>query len=366
MDARIRTDQVGSLIRPPYLLDARDDYKAGKITRNDLTKIEDRAILEAIELQIEAGIDILTDGEMRRDSFMTGLYAAVEGFASGYTVMDEQRPDGTTTQVEYHSKWVESRLKQRSRITADEVSFMKQHAKGPFKVTMISPAYPASFRVGVTDKVYANREELRADLVRITQAEMTALAQEGVEYVQLDEGFAYFVSERLLGPETEGGAHAESELEAAIVAENECWDCLPEGVVKAMHVCRGNRTAWGAGRGSYDWVAERLFQSLRVDRFLLEYDSVERLGGFEPLRFVPENKVVVLGLVSTKNPALESQDDLLRRIEEASRYCSIEQLAISPQCGFQSASNRDGAFMTIDQQKRKLELIVETAQKVWR
>jgi 5-methyltetrahydropteroyltriglutamate--homocysteine methyltransferase len=366
MATQYRTDQVGSLIRPPELLDARDAYKAGRIDREELRRVEDAAILDALEKQRQIGIEIFTDGEMRRDAWQTDIMQAVEGFADEYPIAEQRLPDGSVARVQMHTKPVRARLRQTRRLTAHEVQFLTQHAPGPFKVTMPAASFVAglAYQPGVTDQAYPSPEELQQDVVALIRGEMQALVDDGVSYVQLDEGFVRYVSEEFLQGLRQAGRDPERALEADIAAENACYDAVPrDRVTVAMHVCRGNRVRTG-GVGSYDWLAERLFGALHVDRFLLEYDS-ERAGSFEPLRFLPKGKTAVLGLVTTKDGRLESQDDLLRRIEEAARYCPIDQLALSPQCGFQSAAMRDGAFMTMDEQWRKLELVVDTARKVW-
>jgi 5-methyltetrahydropteroyltriglutamate--homocysteine methyltransferase len=361
-----RTDQVGSLIRPQKLLDARAEFHAGRLTREALTALEDDVILDALQLQRQIGVEVLTDGEMRRDAFMTGLSENVEGFVEKYPVAEQTRPDGSKVIVQSHGKAVQGKLRPLRRLHKRESEFMLEHAGAPFKITLISPPQVAStgYRAGLTDKAYPTREDLTRDLVKIIGDEMRALASEGVSYMQLDEGLARFSRDGWREDAMKNGEDPDRELADAIAAENECWDSLPTSVTKAMHVCRGNRTTWGGGRGGYDWIAEQAFNDLHVDRFVLEYDT-DRAGGFEPLRFVPKGKVVVLGLVSTKTPVLEDQDDLMRRIDEASKFCPVEQLALCPQCGFQSSAMPDGAFMTMDDQRRKLELIVDTARKVW-
>jgi 5-methyltetrahydropteroyltriglutamate--homocysteine methyltransferase len=363
MDNASRTDQVGSLIRPIKLLGAREQFKARLMTGEQLREIEDEAIIEVLELQRRTGIGVLTDGEMRRDSFMTNVSENVEGFESHYPITEQTRQDGTRVLVEGHGKGIVGKLKALRRLTGAETAFMLKHSPGPFKVTMPSPGGSGGWRPGITDKVYASPEAMTLDLAGIIQDEMKALVAEGVTYIQLDEGLPG-LREGWREEQIRLGNDPDKIVEDAIAVDNQCWSVVPDTVTKAKHLCRGNRTAWGGGRGGYDWVAEKLFNHLNVDRFLLEYDT-DRAGGFEPLRYVPKGKIVVIGLVSTKTPVLEKQEDLIRRIEEASKYCPIEQLALSGQCGFQSAANADGAFMTMDDQKRKLELIVETARKVW-
>jgi 5-methyltetrahydropteroyltriglutamate--homocysteine methyltransferase len=363
MDTIARTDHVGSLIRPPELLDARDACKAGRISRDDLRTVEDRAILDALEMQRRIGVAVFTDGEMRRDAYTTDLYDAVEGFEDSYPVREETRPDGAKELVEYHSKAIRGRLHRVHRMTAYESAFLKHHAPGPFKITLATPV--RILGTGQAPPGYASWDDVEHDIVDIFRAEIQALADEGVPYIQLDKVILTYANADARERLGQRGIDPEAALEAEIAVENACLDAARrDGVTLAMHLCRGNRTSWGGGFGGYDWPAERLFNGLHVDRFLLEYDT-ERAGGFEPLRFMPKDKTVVLGLVTTKHGRLERQDDLLRRIEEASKYVPIERLALSPQCGFQSAADRNGAHITRDEQERKLELIVDTARKLW-
>ncbi len=221
----------------------------------------------------------------------------------------------------------------------------------------------SGYKTGVTDKVYPTREQFLDDLVTIMKGELLALVQEGVSYIQLDEGFSGYVGEAWRGQLERLGLNPTKILEADIAAENVCYDALPrDQVVLGIHICRGNsKSRWGRS-GGYDWLAEQVFSTLNVDRFLLEYDS-ERAGGFESLRFVPKGKIVVLGLVTTKHGQLELQDELMRQIDHASKYLPLDQLALSPQCGFASVS--EGNLLSVDDQRRKLELVVDTARKVW-
>jgi 5-methyltetrahydropteroyltriglutamate--homocysteine methyltransferase len=305
---------------------------------------------------------IFSDGEMRRDAWQTVFSQAVEGFVDDYPVVENTRPDGTKINVEMHTKAVRSKLRAVGRLAEKDAIFLRQHAPGPFKITLASPAYlaRASYRPGLSDQPYPERALLLRDTIDIVRNEMQALVQDGASYLQLDEGFAYHV--------TQGGnaADAEKQLAADIAAENECYDTVrSDAVTVAMHVCRGSRVAWHHGPGYYDWLAERLFNELRVDRFLLEYDT-DIVGSFAPLRFLPEGKVAALGLVSSKERRIETRDELMRRIDAATRHCSIDRLALTSQCGFQAAADRDGAHLDFDIQWRKLELIVETAHCIWR
>ena len=362
-----RTDQIGSLVRPPRLLDARDALKAGRLSREELREIEGESILEALRRQRDIGLAVLTDGEMRRDAWQTVFSEAVDGFEEAYPIQEFTRADGTAVRLQMHTKAIRGRLSQHRRLAETDAGFLKQHARGPFKITLPSPAVVArsSWRKGVTDKAYPEREQLLADTTAIVRGELQALAKDGVPYVQLDEGFTVYVDPQRAELLADGRTR-ERAIEADIAAENACYAAArTAGAVTAMHLCRGSRASFRRGSGSYDWLAEHLFDRLDVDRFLLEYDSAERVGGFEPLRNVPKGKTIVLGLVSSTDPTLESIDELLRKIEAASRFCAIDQLAISSQCGFQGAASRDGAHMSSDQQWRKLDLIVETARRAW-
>jgi 5-methyltetrahydropteroyltriglutamate--homocysteine methyltransferase len=363
-----RADQIGSLIRPARLLDARDDFKAGKIDRDALRAVEDDCVLEVLKLQQAAGMTIFTDGEMRRDAWQTNFSEAVDGFEIAYPIREVERGDGSRVKLQMHTKAINGKLKQKRRLAQTDAEFLRKHSPGSYKITMPSPAVVArnSYKKGVTDKAYPDTNELRRDIGEIVKGEMNALVGEGAAYLQFDEGFTIYAEPdrmKTMDGVRENPAQA---LEEDIALENACYDAVRrDGLTLAMHLCRGSRASFTRGHGGYDWLAEHLFHRLHVDRFLLEYDNSERVGGFEPLRHVPKGKVAVLGLVSSTDPKLERQDDLLRSIEAASAFCPIEQLAISSQCGFQGSGSRDGAHMTIDDEKRKLDLIADTARKVW-
>ena len=370
-----RADHVGSLLRPPELLEARASHEAGRLSLEQLREIEDRAILQALEMQRAVGIEVFSDGEYRRSWFSGGLAESVEG------VIDDPDPglvnpwqgpqgqfaDETTADIGFATQVVGAKLRQVRRLTAHESGFLKAHAPGPCKITMpgVMTRALAWYKPGLTDRFYPVPSDLVQELVEILQREVQALLDEGVTYIQLDS-LRYVIEladVRRRQQMLQAGEDLEQALEDTIAADNATLrNARRPGVTIAMHMCRGNnRSAWRS-EGGYDVVAERAFASLDVDRFLLEYDT-ERAGGFEPLRFMPSDKVVVLGLISSKNPQLESQDQLLRRIDEAAKYVPIENLALSPQCGF--ASTAPGNMLTPEEQKRKLELVVDTASKVW-
>ncbi len=359
-----RADQVGSLLRPPELLEARAAHAEGRLGASDLRVAEDRAILEALDLQRRIGLDVFTDGEFRRGGWLTDVADAVEGFVPERVQIRWRGPGAGAQGSLAHV--VGARLRQTRRLTVHEAAFLKAHAAGPVKMTIPSPSVflLLSFKPGLTDRFYATRGELLRDLVRIIHQEVRALVEEGVPYVQLDAPqYGNYVDPALREGLRGAGVDPDRALDEAIAADNACLEGVGgEGVTLAMHICRGNHTSRWFAEGGYDPIAEKLFGSLRVDRFLLEYDGA-RAGGFEPLRFVPRGKTVVLGLITTKEARLESPDDLRRRIEQASRYVPLEHLAVSPQCGFASAAA--GNLLSLDDQRRKLELVVEIARKMW-
>ncbi len=364
MATSYRADQVGSLLRPPELLEARAAHGEGRVTLDQLRETEDAAILKVLEVQRQAGMDVLTDGEYRRGTFYSDLAEAVGGFVLKSGPLEWRGPGGGVAIIQRGV--VGGKLRQKRRITAHETGFMKEHAPGPFKVTIPSPNFSAgaSYIPGLTDQFYPTRSDLLRDLVSIVVGEVKAVADEGVPYIQIDEpSYTCYVDEGQRQEMRQAGIDLDRALEEAIAADNACLDgARREGVTLAVHLCRGNSRSQWISEGGYDPIAERLFSSLQVDRFLLEYDT-ERSGGFQPLRFVPKGKTVVLGLITTKEGRLEPQDELLRRIEEASKYVPLEYLAISPQCGF--ASVAAGNLLSWDEQRRKLELVAATARKVW-
>jgi 5-methyltetrahydropteroyltriglutamate--homocysteine methyltransferase len=356
--SKYRAEQVGSLLRPTELLQARAANAA------DLRQQEDQAITAALDKQRQIGIDIYTDGEMRRGSWLTDMADAVEGFVPQRIEMDWKGPGGgreaSTALV------VGARLRKRRHLTQHEVPLLKEKASGPFKVTIPAPAnfVVTSYKEGLTDKFYPTRAEFLSNLVQIVRDEIDWLVSQSVPYIQLDAPYySHYLDETLRERMRHAGYDPDVEFKIAIDGDNSCLKGISrDGITLAAHVCRGNSRSRWYTEGGYDAIAERLFGSLDVDTFLLEYDS-QRAGGFEPLRFVPRGKTVVLGLVTTKGPQLESADELRRRIDEAARYIPLENLAISPQCGFASVAT--GNLISIDDQWRKLELVVDTARKIW-
>ena len=359
-----RADHIGSLLRPPQLLAARAQYAEGRISGEDLRRVEDHAILDILDLQRQIGINIYTDGEYRRHSWLTAMNDALDGFVPEHVLVPWQGPGGGMTRVS--SQVVGGKLQQKRRLHGHESTFLREHAPGPFKITLASVMMYVgqAYKPGVTDKSYPTRADLRTELIDIVRNEVRLLVEEGVPYIQIDDpSLTFYVDERVREFMREQGLDMDHWVDDAIAADNACLEpAVNSPSIRALHLCRGNSQGRWLVNGGYEPIAERLFNLVQADRFLLEYDS-ERAGGFEPLRFVPRGKTVVLGLVSTKSKELESQDDLLRRIEEASKYVPVEHLAISPQCGFATVSV--GNPLTYDDQQRKLQLVVDTAEKVW-
>jgi 5-methyltetrahydropteroyltriglutamate--homocysteine methyltransferase len=367
-----RADHVGSLLRPVEVLEAHDAYTRNQITLDQLREIEDRAILAAIDLQRQVGLDVFSDGEYRRRSWAGDFGEAVEGYVPGGAPVtmqwsgSEARPSTGARPAGAGGRVVGEKLRQTRRLTAHESGFLKEHTPGPWKVTLPAASYMVArgYKPGVTDAVYPARADLLRDVVAIIKAEVKALADEGVPYIQIDNPhYPDYIDEDRRAQWQALGIDPEQSLAEDIAADNECLEGIDRSrVTLATHICRGNsRSAWHTA-GAYDRIAEQVFGKLTYDRFLLEYDD-ERSGGFEPLRFMPKEKIVVLGLITTKAGAVEPQDLLRRRIEEASKYVPLENLTLSPQCGF--ASVAEGNLLTWDEQRRKLELVVDTARKVW-
>jgi 5-methyltetrahydropteroyltriglutamate--homocysteine methyltransferase len=360
---RHRADHVGSLLRPAELLEARGSADAER-----LRGLEDKHVLRVLAKQKELGLDVFTDGELRRRNFMSDFTDAVEGFDfSGAVGREWQSSSAGGAKVSSVNGIVTSRLRAVRPLTGHELPFMKKHSPGSIKMTLPSATqFPAiSFRPGITDKVYSNHSELLWDIVEIMKTELKRLAGEGVNYIQIDAPrYSYFIDPKWREwIRTEMRVQPDALLEESIRADNACFEAARKpGLTLAIHLCRGNNRSHWYAEGGYDAIAEKLFGTLEVDRFLLEYDD-QRSGTFEPLRFIPRGKTVVLGLISSKRAQLEDGEQLKRRIREASRYVPLENLALSPQCGF--ASTAEGNLITEDAQWAKLKLAVDTARAVW-
>lgn len=364
MPARFRAEQVGSLLRPPELLRARAAYAEGRLPLEDLRAIEDRAVMQAIEMQRRTGIDVLTDGELRRGSWLTDMADAVEGFVPDRVALEWKGPGGGMEGSTAHV--VGGRLRKMRKLTGHELPFLKKNAQRPYKVTLPAPSnfIVSSYKPGITDKFYPSRAALLKELAEIIRDEARWLVSQGVNYIQLDAPYySHYLDPRQRERFRQHGADPDDEFEKTVAGDNEALREIPRDLVTlALHVCRGNSRSRWYTEGGYNAIAEKLFETLEVDTFLLEYDS-DRAGGFEPLRLVPSGKNVVLGLITTKESKLESQDALCRRIEQAAKYVPLDRLALSPQCGF--ASVAAGNLLSADDQWRKLELVAQIARRVW-
>jgi len=358
--ATFRADHVGSLLRPPALLGARQRRDAGQIGPDELRAIEDDAIAAVVAAQQETGISVLTDGEFRRRDFRTGFVEAVDGITMRTFDMPWHTSSGMT-KLPSKSFTVTGRLKQRTRLAAGEAAYLKSLTPAPVKVTLIAPGFLVDrfWRDGETDQCYDSPGELAAEVAAITRAEIEALIGEGVQYVQLDNpGYGAFL-----------GAHGREQDSAAfermVDTDRAAVEGVrrPAGVTIGLHVCRGNQSSMWLGEGDYQPVAERLFGTVPVDRFLLEYDD-DRAGGSGPLRYVPAGAMVVLGLVSSKSPVPETADALARRMDAAAAFTGLDRLALSPQCGFASVAE-GGNQLTPEEQFAKLRLVAGTARTIW-
>lgn len=374
--SRIRTDVVGSLLRPAALKEVRRRYDAGETSAEALRAAEDRAVRDAIRLQEEAGLDVVSDGEMRRLNFQDSFGAAVEGFDVAKPTQDGYEKDvaATTPFRRYDIDFAahgaaivrrrpaKERLRLADNVPLREYEFARTVAAKPVKVSIIGPdRISQRFDAENSKAVYATVDAFITDVVAIQRAMIESLIAAGCRYVHIDApGFTAYVDPpsleqmRARGEDPMANFARSLEAEAAVVRGFDA--------VFGIHLCRGNQRSMWHREGTYDAIAERLFNELPHQRFLLEYDS-PRAGSFEPLRFMPRGKIAVLGLVSTKTVEVETVDDLVRRLEEAARYLPLDQLAISPQCGF--ASDVVGNLVGEDVQKRKLEIVCEVARRVW-
>ncbi len=376
--AKIRTDVVGSLLRPARLKAARVKFDDGAIGAAALRAIEDEAVHEAVRLQEEVGLDVVSDGEMRRLNFQDSFGGSVEGYDASRSTLKvyERRVEGAAPGRRWdiremhdvgtavsHRRPAKARLKLANNLPLDEYRAVAPITRKPAKVSLIGPdRISQRFAYESSTTVYRDMDDFLSDVVAIERQIVSSLIEAGCRYVQIDApGFTAYVDPPSLAQmrarreDPEQNFARSLKAEAAVVANN-------PGVTFGIHLCRGNQRSMWHREGAYDAIAERLFNELPHQRFLLEYDTA-RAGSFAPLRFVPKGRVVVLGLVSTKGPELESLDTLKRRIGEASKFLPLDQLALSPQCGF--ASDVVGNLLGPDDQKRKLERVVEAARAVW-
>jgi 5-methyltetrahydropteroyltriglutamate--homocysteine methyltransferase len=368
-----RAEVVGSLLRPPELRAAIDAaYEPGhralqaEERAKDLTalrEVEDTAIRHAVARQESLGLDVVSDGELRRYMFLNSFWDAVEGFSTDRATTVFRNAEGD--EAVWYVQRVEERLRRIDSPAAREAAFLAEVATRPFKVTFPAASlfrHPFTF---TPEHAYADLDELVAHAIEIERGLIGDTIEAGACYVQLDFPlYPYLVDERWAGAFREAGHDLDALLDAAIAADSAVLEGIPAHVTTALHVCRGNYRSRWLCEGSLAPVAERMFGQLPYDAFLVEWDDVGRDGGYEPIRHVPTGKTMVMGLVSTKTPLLETEDELVRRLDEAARYLPLEQLAISPQCGF--ASVMEGNEIDEETQWRKLELIARVAERVWR
>src|SRR5919199_541272 len=333
----IRSEPIGSLLRPPLLLDARRRAERGEITPAEFKRLEDRAVDQAVALQESAGLDVITDGEQRRYAFFGHLVDALEGFdkSAGWAIeFHDEQGERLTLQRPV----VVEKLRWRRQMSVEEFTYLRGRTTRPVKVTLVSAQQAAAYYDPHQSRgAYATRDAYLADLVDFTRREIQELRRLGCDYVQIDAPqYAALLDETIREGYRQRGSDPDRLIEASVELDNAIVQGHP-GMTFGIHICRGNYRSMFYASGGYDRIARQVFGRSRFDRFLLEYDD-ERSGGFEPLRHVPDDRIVVLGLVSSKRPQLESPDELLERIREASRIVPLERLALSPQCGFASTS----------------------------
>jgi len=356
-----RSDVIGSLLRPEYLKEARKKRASGELSHAEFKKIEDRAVDEAIALQLESGLDVISDGEMRRYAFFGHLIDAIEGYDKfgGWAIPFH---DDQGNELVFKRPVVVSKLKRIRPMCEEEFVYLRAKTEHPAKVTLVSAQQAAAYYDAEKSKGgYATIDAYLADLVDILKTEVDELVRLGCTYIQIDAPqYAALIDPDIREGYRKRGNDPDRLLDRCIELDNAVIGNHP-GVTFGIHLCRGNNQSKYYASGGYDPIAS-VFSRTKFNNFLLEYDD-ERSGGFEPLKHVPEDRTVVLGLVTSKKPKLESKDELKQRIKEASKYVPMERLALSSQCGF--ASTEEGNLLTAGEQAAKLRLVSETAHEVW-
>lgn len=361
--APIRADVVGSMLRPSSLLAMQENVRQGKATPADLTREEDKAVREAVTIQEETGVDIVTDGEMRRPVFCHNFVKAMEGFkwnVPGNTVIWFDMNGNKI--VDPVTVGIVGKLKKIHDISVDEFSFLRAITDMPTKITIPSPTMMSYYFVpGISNRVYPSPLGFLKDVTHHLKESVRELDRQGVAHIQVDAPEFGMLLDPVQREWFAGkGFNPETLIAEGVAMINDILEGFSG--TTSLHICRGNDKNRFMARGGYERIADIVFKRARVDRLLLEFDS-ERAGDFSPLRHVPKDKIVVLGLVTTKSPKLERQKDLVARIREAARFVPIERLAISTQCGFASVAR--GNNMTVRDQKRKLQLVARVARHVW-
>ena len=370
----MRVDHVGSLLRPDKLKETFARHDQGQASDEELRQAQHESIRDVIAKQEAHNLPVVTDGEFRRVNFMESfsVVSGLDQWQSGVKTLHQILARQDTTGQQHHKgqdpilmnrKPVTERIRLVRNRLLDEYQFARSLTTRPVKVTLIGPdRITQCFNAENSRSIYAGVDDFLADVISVERRMVDELVQAGCAYVQIDgPGYTAYVDAQSLAAMQSRGEDPRANMERSINADNAVIANFP-GVTFGLHVCRGNRQSMWHREGAYDAIAERLFNGLGHQRLLLEYDT-ERAGSFEPLRFVPKGKTVVLGLITTKAGRVETVDELKRRIEEAARYVPIEQLALSPQCGF--ASSIAGNLLTEDEQWRKLDVMLETAAQIW-
>jgi 5-methyltetrahydropteroyltriglutamate--homocysteine methyltransferase len=364
---RARTDVIGSLLRPPELLEAQKRFAGGELTPAEFKRIEDRAVDDAIRLQEEAGLQVVTDGEMRRLSFQSQMTAAVEGFGewdlNAFLWGEWQSDELGRMVIERPPIAVAGKLRRKRFLSADEFAYARGRTNRVLKVTLPSPSLFANFWDSHRSSgAYASLEGFLGDVAEILREEAEELVRLGATYIQLDAPhYLLLIDPRYRDFYASRGWPADRWLDFGLKLDNAVIGHHPH-VTFGFHLCRGNQASRWLVAGGYDWLAKRIFPRIHAQRLLLEYDD-PRSGTFGPLADVPGDKMVVLGLVTTKTPRRETVEELAGRIREASRFVPLDRLALSPQCGF--ASSAIGNLISSEDQRAKLCVIAETAKVVW-
>ena len=358
-----RADHVGSLLRPQILRQAFRQHASQEIDDAGFKKLQDQCIREVVALQESVGLQVVTDGEFRRGSYWGRFVERTEGFSIKPASFKFRNDAGH--EVDFTAPYARNKIRRARALALDEFDFLRTVTKVTGKITLPAPSTMHFYRCNdFADRtIYPDEDSFFNDLVRIFQEEIAELAEAGCGYVQLDEVAVALLCDPAICDEVKrSGSNPDTLVDLYIASINQAVSKCPANVTVGVHMCRGNFKGHYLGAGGYESVAERFFAQTNVNHFLLEYDT-SRAGDFAPLRFVPKNKGVVLGLVSTKTPSLESLGDLKRRAEDAARYIDLDRVAISPQCGF--ASTVAGNPITEADERAKLARVVEAARTIW-
>jgi len=358
-----RADHVGSLLRPQALRQAFRRHAANEIGNDEFARVQDDCIRAVVRLQEEIGLEVTTDGEFRRGSYWGRFVERTEGLEVRPALLKFRDERGE--EVDFTAPYATGKVRRTHPLAVDEFAFLRAVSAGTAKITLPAPSTMHFLRFSdfADPAVYADVDRFFADLVAVFQQEIAELAQAGCRYLQIDEiAIALLCDPSIRSRIISAGSDPKALVERYTEAINGAVEACPAEVVIGIHMCRGNFRGRHLADGGYDWVAERFFARAKANHFLLEYDT-PRAGDFTPLRFVPKGKGVVLGVISSKAPALESMDDLRRRVDEAAKHIELERLAISPQCGF--ASSAGGNPLTEADQRAKLRLLVDAARAIW-